>query len=111
MAENIPIDTTEPQPSRHRHETESERTVDIEQTPSALPKLDEPLPDGGYGWVCVACNFFINGKDNHLSHRRFGDQIIWSRSIQTKSRCRSGVKSAKGLRFLIAQSPFLASSR
>ena len=66
MAENIPIDASEPRPSDHRHETESERTVDIEQSPATLPKLDELPPDGGYGWVCVACNFFINGKNSRL---------------------------------------------
>ncbi|EXJ77382.1 hypothetical protein A1O3_09608 [Capronia epimyces CBS 606.96] len=47
--------------NRPRHERESEKTIDIEQTSSTLPKIDDPPPDGGYGWVCVACIFFING--------------------------------------------------
>lgn len=50
--------------SQPRHDTESEKTVNIEPTPSSLLKIDDPVPDGGYGWVCVACNFFINGKKN-----------------------------------------------
>ncbi|KIW82666.1 hypothetical protein Z517_05693 [Fonsecaea pedrosoi CBS 271.37] len=64
MTDTVPIDVAEPrgipQQIQPRHDNESEKTVDIEESPSALPKLDEPLPDGGYGWVCVACNFFIN---------------------------------------------------
>lgn len=32
--------------------------VDSEQQPDSKP-IDVP-PDGGYGWVCVACNFWIN---------------------------------------------------
>ncbi|KIW99631.1 uncharacterized protein Z518_11044 [Rhinocladiella mackenziei CBS 650.93] len=65
MADSIHIDPVEPwATSSHndtRAETESEKTVHLEQAPSTLPKLDDPPPDGGYGWVCVACNFFING--------------------------------------------------
>ncbi|KIW67847.1 hypothetical protein PV04_07069 [Phialophora macrospora] len=60
MAEDTPIDSTVTlTPSRPRHRNESEKS-DIEQTPSSLPKLDDAPPDGGYGWVCVACCFFIN---------------------------------------------------
>lgn len=33
-------------------------TTDIEHQPDSKP-VDVP-PDGGYGWVCVACNFWIN---------------------------------------------------
>ena len=25
------------------------------------PALQADPPDGGYGWICVACCFFING--------------------------------------------------
>lgn len=64
MADQTPIDPAAPRAlstsSRPRHEYDSEKT-DIEQTPSSLPKLDDGPPDGGYGWVCVACCFFING--------------------------------------------------
>ncbi|KIW31286.1 uncharacterized protein PV07_02946 [Cladophialophora immunda] len=65
MADTAPIDVAEPrstpQEIHPRHDNESEKTVDIEESPSTLPKLDDSPPDGGYGWVCVACNFFING--------------------------------------------------
>jgi len=32
-----------------------------EQSVNALPeKIEDVPPDGGYGWVCTGCNFFIN---------------------------------------------------
>jgi hypothetical protein len=32
-----------------------------EQSVSALTeKIEDVPPDGGYGWVCTGCNFFIN---------------------------------------------------
>ena len=33
---------------------------DDEQFPSENSGLVDEPPDGGYGWVCVACTFFIN---------------------------------------------------
>ena len=41
----------------------SERTLDVEQSGVTTDSKDaEDVPsDGGYGWVCVACNFLING--------------------------------------------------
>ena len=72
MADHTPIDPAEPrsaaQQSRTRNETESEQT-DVVQTPSTLPKVEDAPPDGGYGWICVACCFFINGKDDLSSHK------------------------------------------
>ena len=72
MADSVPIDPVDPRGSLPRqnpqsNDTSSDKTVEIEQAPSTLPKLDDPPPDGGYGWVCVACNFFINGK-KHIPH-------------------------------------------
>ena len=86
MADNPPIDPSAPRAvspvtSRNDNEesstsTSSERTLDVEQSPhikednaaADTPTIaktksheNEPPPDGGYGWVCVACNFFING--------------------------------------------------
>lgn len=43
---------------------DSEKTVaapDGEQPIPAVESIDEP-PDGGYGWVCVACCFWINAN-------------------------------------------------
>lgn len=46
-----------------RLDSASEKTADVEQPSQISPdKPPEDLPpDGGYGWVCVACCFFING--------------------------------------------------
>ena len=96
MAENLPIDTSEPRAGRHCDDNESEKTVDVEQTPSTLPKLDDPLPDGGYGWICVACNFFINGKNRRLRPTEvLASCIISPISSQPGSRSKSGVKQQK----------------
>ena len=49
-------------PEIQRHDTASDSTMEVEQTSSITEKPSEDLPpDGGYGWVCVACNFMING--------------------------------------------------
>ena len=69
MADSPPVDPSSPRAVSpndiHRTETESdqsERTVDVEHPATVSDEKVEDLPpDGGYGWVCVACNFFING--------------------------------------------------
>ena len=64
MADDPPIDPSQPRaasPEIHRTETASDRTVDVEHPTTVLDEKAEDLPpDGGYGWVCVACNFCIN---------------------------------------------------
>lgn len=40
--------------------TRSPSQHDDPETPISKPEEDQP-PNGGYGWVCVACNFWING--------------------------------------------------
>lgn len=66
MADTTPADSVQPyalpENVGRRQETGSEQTIDVEQPAPALQKLEESPPDGGYGWVCVACNFWINGK-------------------------------------------------
>jgi hypothetical protein len=55
-------------PEHHLSTREEQNTLsnsaakaDPEQSAGAMPeKTDDVPPDGGYGWVCTACNFFIN---------------------------------------------------
>jgi len=44
-----------------RDGTASETTVEVENHSGSFSKVDDSCPDGGYGWVCVICNAFING--------------------------------------------------
>lgn len=47
-----------------RAEAETDRATDLEHA-QASPKqgaVSDVPPDGGYGWVCVACAFWINGS-------------------------------------------------
>jgi MFS family permease len=65
-ASEKPIAMTDPQPdltnaSRHRSDSASSKTLDVETTETTTQSKEDVPPDGGYGWVCVACNFFING--------------------------------------------------
>lgn len=48
-------------PTRHRSDSASTNTLDVETPDTTTQPKDDVPPDGGYGWVCVACNFFING--------------------------------------------------
>jgi MFS family permease len=64
MAHNLSLDspTSGSMEQIRRAETASEKTVDVEQpTTVSDDKASDLPPDGGYGWVCVACNFLING--------------------------------------------------
>lgn len=87
MAESLPLNTAQG-PSRHPPQDEndsidnSESTfvpADPEKSPeSELPHLQRTVtdvpPDGGYGWVCVICNAFINGHTwgiNSVSEARY----------------------------------------
>lgn len=35
-------------------------SIDVAQTQISDPKEIDTQPNGGYGWVCVACVFWIN---------------------------------------------------
>ncbi|KAJ5929429.1 hypothetical protein N7454_006379 [Penicillium verhagenii] len=66
MADNVPIDVIQSHQDDQDSVTSSKHAADIAQpqiTPHPDPdekfKHDVP-PDGGYGWVCVACVFWIN---------------------------------------------------
>ncbi|RMZ90135.1 hypothetical protein DV736_g2640, partial [Chaetothyriales sp. CBS 134916] len=48
-------------PEMVQRESCSIDTADVEQPARAEAQTEDVPPDGGYGWVCVACNFFING--------------------------------------------------
>ena len=63
MADNTPIDIIH---SRDYDETPRLDPLSLDQQQDSTPKDAESkdeqhiLPDGGYGWVCVACVFWIN---------------------------------------------------
>jgi len=62
MADDPPIDPAAPRATdfaEWRKDKQPSEVVDVENTIS--PKADDIPPNGGYGWVCVACCFFING--------------------------------------------------
>ncbi|KAK5946531.1 hypothetical protein PMZ80_000674 [Knufia obscura] len=66
MSEKEQIHTAAPLPANssaaqsHSPQSPVSSNDDIER-PSAKPEEDQP-PNGGYGWVCVACCFWINGS-------------------------------------------------
>lgn len=65
MADRLPKDPSRAQSitaiNTEPAETASQKTVDVEQPQTVSEEKAENLPpDGGYGWVCVACNFTIN---------------------------------------------------
>ncbi|KAJ5482663.1 hypothetical protein N7539_006109 [Penicillium diatomitis] len=63
MADNIPAELVESKNRDSITDVRSERKVQSpvqpQKEPEEKPQLDVP-PDGGYGWVCVACVFWIN---------------------------------------------------
>ena len=65
MADSVSISPVASLTQRPRNQAASDSAVDndleqIQSTNSSL-KLDDNPPNGGYGWVCVACSAFING--------------------------------------------------
>lgn len=57
-ASNLSSPATEPDSGKCSEQNQSSR--DAEQTQIADQKLVDVPPNGGYGWVCVACVFWIN---------------------------------------------------
>ena len=50
-----------------------------EQVSDEKPHQDVP-PDGGYGWICVACAAFINGNTWGVNSVRFVLALLLARS-------------------------------
>jgi MFS family permease len=68
MANNLPPDVSTPLPpislAQQQDQTseDSDHTLNVEHPSHSPSKQSEDVPpDGGYGWICVACNFLING--------------------------------------------------
>lgn len=109
MADNAPVDvirSTEESPPLSRSSTYGDQQrhahgQDLEQQQDSIanqkPPQDVP-PDGGYGWVCVACVFWINAhtwginsvgrilspriaRTKKLTVCRFFSAVIWSLSV------------------------------
>ena len=60
MAAILPINALHEEELPTSSEGADKTTTDPQESePSEKPEADV-LPDGGYGWVCVACNFWIN---------------------------------------------------
>lgn len=45
---------------RHRSASSSSKTLEVDTTEATTQSKEDVPPDGGYGWVNVASNFFIN---------------------------------------------------
>lgn len=67
MADNIPIDIIRSHHEDRNSIASSKHTTQNPQAQNAEPEVDpdekynrDVPPDGGYGWVCVACVFWIN---------------------------------------------------
>ncbi|KAJ5640519.1 hypothetical protein N7528_000144 [Penicillium herquei] len=69
MADNLPIDVIQSHQEDNDSVTGSKHTAETPAQNTARPEANEDVdekykqdvpPDGGYGWVCVACVFWIN---------------------------------------------------
>lgn len=84
MADNPPIDIIRShQDDLDRESAKQEQKLHPQTEPDEKYERDMP-PDGGYGWVCVACVFFINAHTwgiNSVSGKSLGLQMFGSASV------------------------------
>jgi hypothetical protein len=96
--QSIPLDnisTVDAAPSSDsaRRSTKSEKVVTSNDVEDASPNHNtsvsqEPLvPNGGYGWICVACIFFLNSHTWGINSVRCPLPISQALSTSTRSNC------------------------
>jgi hypothetical protein len=59
MAVAAPDETVHSLSQTDYHDGRSDESVEVQMERT---KVEEPPPDGGYGWVCVICISLINGE-------------------------------------------------
>lgn len=60
--------------TENQSQTASENTITAEDPEQSSPPQESNVaepPDGGYGWVCVACCFFINAHTWGINSVRY----------------------------------------
>lgn len=72
---------------REKHDSDESVVSEPVEAPSQSPDV---IPDGGYGWVCVACVSLINAHTCKLHLREWekfdgSELIIWTGGINSVS--------------------------